>query len=105
MDPSDCYGDFSFDAECKKCEYQVKCALTTGIYSEGKCKFYPKIDKKNFEEKTFEEKCRNFCELFKECDGLLCETKEIIEKEVKDKKMFSAFFSLGQIRESFIEED
>ena len=95
-----CFESFSFETACwEDCDYKVRCMRAGGIVPSEKCTYFP-------EEITLDRSitCEN-CNFSHICKEIYTLSLVEIKKEKEKKKLFQSFFSLGEIRNQFIEEE
>ena len=92
-----CFGRFAFETICwKSCEYNIRCMRESGIVPGEKCKNFNKNG-------NFGQVCAD-CEMLDFCKEVWGEAQIQIRKEAEAKKLFMNFFSLKELRDTFLSE-
>lgn len=105
-EPDGCFENFGFEKTCwEECDYALDCLRRSGIVPGKACRRFPEVNEKNFKEANLRPTCLAFCK-FKD---LCLKTLEGIIKEMEfsfdEKKLFTNFYSVNEIRENFIREE
>lgn len=98
-----CLGRFHFLDSCwKECDYWLECMRMTGIRPQKDCVFFPDVLEIKQTSKL-RLNCSS-CKLSEKCSGLLNEMIEATIRKQEEKKLFRNFYSIEEIRGTFMED-